>query len=113
MSITLENINCLLLLFSLALKPVIYQQTWLPNITHITVNVTSEGDFDNIQSVCKANDKQKAFCSVVITTYRQCSTSLTLNLKGTRGCDYQCLFSTKKQGYDDAHAQTFQMSIRK
>jgi hypothetical protein len=109
----LEKINSLLLFLSLALESVAYQQSWLPNMTHITVNVSSQGDFNNIESICKANEKQKAVCSDIITSHSQCSTSLTLIFNSTRGCDYQCLFSTKKQGFDDAHSKAFQISIRK
>lgn len=97
----------------LALKPVLYQNIWKPNTTHITLDVIPQSDFDTIESVCQANDAQKTLCNDIRTSSSQCSTRLSLILNKTRGCDYECFFLTKKQGYDDARSETFSMSIRK
>jgi len=98
----------------LALKPVLYQNIWKPNTTHITLDVIPQSDFDTIESVCQAaNDAQKSLCNDIRTSSSQCSTRLSLILNKTRGCDYKCFFLTKKQGYDDARSETFSMSIRK
>jgi hypothetical protein len=77
------------------------------------LNVTPQSDFDNIESVCKADDKQKSLCNDIRIRSSQCSTLLSLRLNTTRGCDYQCVFLTKKQGFVDARSEVFSVSIRK
>jgi hypothetical protein len=103
----------ILFVILLALQPVLYENTVLPNTDQIILNVTPQSDFDNIESVCEANDKQKSLCSDIRKKFSQCSTALSLTLSNNRGCDYQCLFLTKKQGYADARSETFSVSIRK
>lgn len=107
-----EYTNCLLYVILLALKPVLYEKTWSPNTTHITLDVIPQSDFDNIESICKTDDKQKSLCNDISISSSQCSTRLSLTFNNTRGCDYQCYFLTKKQGYVDAHSKTFSVSIR-
>ncbi|CAF3421096.1 unnamed protein product [Rotaria sp. Silwood1] len=95
----------------IAILPVLYQQTWLPNMTHISVNVIPQSDFYNVETICKAKEEQKPVCTDMNKIHEQCSTTLTLRFNSTRGCDYQCFFSTKKQGFTDAHSSEFTMSI--
>jgi hypothetical protein len=110
---TNSSVEYKLFVILLALKPVLYEKTWSPNTNHITLNVIPQSDFDNIESVCKADDKQKSLCTDIKISSRQCSTNLSLTLNNTRGCDYQCVFLTKKQGYADVPSETFSVSIRK
>ena len=72
-------------------------------------NVTTESDFDFIQSICLIGINEKYPCSNLTIDHDRCSTELIH--RGIRGCYYQCYFLTKKFNYFDVYSISYPMQI--
>ncbi|CAF0928149.1 unnamed protein product [Rotaria sordida] len=97
------------LLFNTSLTPVLYGGQNFFNTSRISFPVTSQSDYDNIIINCIAVGHRSPSCSDVISQHNSCSTTLQLN--GTRGCDYQCSFITQKMHYNDATSTPVNISL--
>lgn len=93
--------------------PVRYQPILLPNRAQVAINITPQSDFDNIESICKANNKQKPSCIDFNDVYRSCSQTFTITFSTSLGCDYRCWFMTKKERFADSQSTELAISIRK
>jgi hypothetical protein len=74
-------------------------------------NVTTQSDFDYIQSLCIIDKNQTFPCSNLIDIHARCTTILTY--EGKLGCNYQCFFVTKKINYQDKYSINYPMHICK
>ena len=72
-------------------------------------NVTTQSDFDFIQSICLIGINEKYPCSNLTIDHDRCSTELIH--RGIRGCYYQCYFLTKKFNYFDVYSISYPMQI--
>ncbi|CAF1109686.1 unnamed protein product [Rotaria sordida] len=97
------------LLFNTSLTPVLYGGQNFFNTSRISFPVTPQSDYDNIRINCIAVGHRSPSCSDVISQHNSCSTTLQLN--GTRGCDYQCSFITQKMHYNDATSTPVNISL--
>lgn len=84
---------------------------WYSSSNQFILNVTTQSDYEYIQSICLIEQNETFPCSNLIVNHQRCSTVLIHH--GIRGCHYQCYFITKKFNYFDVHSINYSMELRK
>jgi hypothetical protein len=105
-------VNLYLCIFPLALEPIVYDkagENWSSNTSRFIFNVTSESDFDQLESNCIVDENQGSLCLNLSIRLNNCSSTFIHN--GTLGCNYKCYFITKKTGYTDKSSNSSKMDL--
>ncbi|CAF4838435.1 unnamed protein product [Rotaria socialis] len=89
--------------FNTTLKPVLYNEVRDFNSSRIMFNFTHQSDYNSILFSCDVVGHRSQYCSTIKHSQATCSTNLETN--GTRGCDYNCSFTTRKMNYSEAISQ--------
>ncbi|UJR34234.1 hypothetical protein I4U23_021639 [Adineta vaga] len=71
--------------------------------------VNPNNDFEKIDLTCTVIDDHSNDCKDLTKITENCTTSL--QLRGTRGCDYDCFFTTTKVNYTNIISEHFNYSI--
>jgi hypothetical protein len=98
-----------LIAYRIALEPVLYEELNVTNTSHFIFNVNPQSDFNYIESICSVSVDQTFPCSKLTVQSEKCSTTLEHN--GILGCDYECVFVTRKTDYTDMSSNFSNLSI--
>ncbi|CAF2053371.1 unnamed protein product [Rotaria magnacalcarata] len=95
--------------FNTTLEPVLYNEVRDFYSSRIMFNFTHRSDYSSILLSCDVVGHRPLYCSTIKHSQTTCSTNLETN--GTRGCDYNCSFTTRKMHYSEAISQSINISL--
>jgi hypothetical protein len=104
--------NLFLYIFPLALEPIVYDkagENWFSYTSRFIFNVTTESDFDQLESKCIIDKNQTRTCLNLSISNNNCASTFIHN--GVLGCNYHCSFITKKLNYIDQYSNSYQMDL--
>lgn len=83
----------------------LYKGSNSSNTSYFALNVTPQSDYSSFELNCFVHGNKYDPCHDLQTASTSCGTSLSFT--GVLGCDYNCYFVTKKDGYLEKHSTEY------
>lgn len=97
-----------LIIFSLALEPVLYNGVNFFNTSRIHLDIIRQSDYSYLELICHDDWSTTYPCSTLIERYN-CLTILEFN--GILGCTYKCYFMTEKLNYNSKYSDEYKFTF--
>ena len=99
-------------IYFLALEPVLYNISNSSFSNRMEFSLTKQSDYSSLELVCDGSVYSPFICSNLTKQTSSCYNTLNY-IDGSPGCNYQCVFITKKINYIDRSTDKFQLVFGK
>ena len=99
-------------IYFLALEPVLYNISNSSVSNRMEFSVTKQSDYSSLELLCDGSVYNPFICSNLTKQTSSCYNTLNY-IDGSPGCNYQCVFITKKINYIDRSTDKFQLVFGK